>query len=136
MKTINIILLLMLLVMPNSLLAQEPEEEYLVHVVVLYDGNHDGVEEGVGKDIVVEARKGRNIVAVSLTNENSDAMFVLPYGLYYFSAWVPSTRFLFRWVCNYWGFVEIASWEQIKEKYFVINCYERFFLQFPFVMGG
>lgn len=104
--------------------------DYVVHVVVLYDGDHDGDQEGVGQGRVVEARQGGEIIAVSLTNEVSDAGFVLPGGFYRFSAWVPSTRLFYNWVCN--RLIEIDS----PEQYIIISCFERFFLQFPFVLGG
>lgn len=123
-----ILFLLALLFVPAR--AQDDPALSVVQIEIRYDPDHDGVEEGVGQDRAVEVRQNNKLVATALTDDHSQAGFVLNEGTYRVAAWVPPTTFLYYWVCNKIIFVDEPG--EIE----VIHCFERFFLQFPFVASG
>lgn len=100
----------------------------LLHVAVLWDVNHDGLEEGVGAGIPVLAGPVWNS-AIAYTNELSAVTFQVEPGIWYVRAEVPSTRPLFVWVC--YDFKTVDE----PEEFLVLHCRERFFLRFPFLKG-
>lgn len=101
-----------------------------VGVVVRYDPDHDGVYQDVGPGRVTEARRKGVIVAISQTDDDGVAYFVLPYGVYEFSTWVGSTRFFYYWECLTYDVVDEPG------ESFLTFCKERFFLRLPFSSSG
>lgn len=133
----KIALILILVVFAVALLlvparAQEPPAAVsVVQVEVRYDPDHDGVEEGVGEGRAVEVRENNKLIATALTDEHSQAGFVLTTDkTYRLSAWVPPTTFLYNWVCTKVVFVDDPG--ELE----VIHCFERFFLQLPWAASG
>jgi hypothetical protein len=95
-------------------------------VIVLYDGDHDGIEEGVGAGIPVWIGPNWS-PTVKLTNAVSAVSFTVEKGAWYVRAEVPSSFPLFVWVCHDFKVVDEP------EEFLVLRCRERFFLRFPFL---
>lgn len=134
MKKVLLLLTLIVFLMSMYVLAarsQAPDQpESIVRVSVRYDPDHDGFNQSVGPGRVVEARVDNTLFAVSQTNDQGVAPFVLPYGVYKFSAWVQSTRFLYYWDCT------ISDVVNSPTESFLMVCHERFFLKLPFASSG
>lgn len=106
--------------------AQAPEETAELHIIVLYDGNHDGEEEGVGSGVAVYIREsGSTQEFVNLTDHDSSAGFLVFPRSYFIHATPRQTRLFFTWVCD--GFVQVDE----EKKFHIVHCIEKFFIRIP-----
>lgn len=106
--------------------AQDGSELY---VIVLWDKDGDGLEEGVGPGVPVYVREsGATQRFVNYTDQNSSAGFLVDEGTtYLIEATPPQTRLFFVWVC--------FSQRHIDEptEYVVLTCVEKFFIRIPLI---
>lgn len=109
----------------------EPDATVILHATILYDGNHDGIEEGVGAGRLVGLYSGQDgsLLQTDKTDPNSHVVFAMEDGTYIVEAYVPSTRLFFQWVCQGSFYVPINRTVEI-------HCIERFIIQLPFVIAS
>lgn len=96
-----------------------------LHVIVTYDGNHDGESEGVGPQQLVALYQGGALHQIDHTDNNSAAFFFVPEGAYTVEAYIPPTRLFFEWVCRTTLYVE-------SDRILELRCFEHFVLRLPF----
>jgi hypothetical protein len=98
----------------------------ILHVAVLYDGDHDGITEGVGAGIPVWIGPNDH-PTLNYTGPNSEAAFLVEPGIWYVRADVPPTRPFWEWVCL--DFVPVDE----DHEYVILYCIERFRVRVPFL---
>lgn len=110
---------------------QLPEQTARLHVIVQWDNDHDGQEEGVGQGVPVTVRESASIQEfLGYTNRFSTASFVVDRRTYIVKAYPPQTRLFFVWICTDQELVDQDT------EYLILHCVERFFLWNPFVLNG
>lgn len=109
---------------------EEDKPDVVFQVTVLYDPDGDGIMEGVGAGVVVNARElSKSQGDIQITDSLSSAFFSLNTGLHRVTAFPKSTRFLYEWVCAETVFVSDTN-----DK-FVLRCEEKFFMRFPWTLS-
>lgn len=102
-----------------------PQDSVLT-VVVRYDPDHDGIEEGVGPGIPVYVGSAGS-ETLNFTDENSEAHYLVVEGVWLARAEVPSTHPFLVWVCGDYIVVD-----ELMET-LTIHCRQRFRISFPWL---
>jgi len=100
--------------------------EAILHVIVTWDHDYNGVWEGVGPGVPVWVGKAGN-ETLNYTDVHSTASYIVQPGVWLARAQPPPTRWFFVWVCG--GYKDVVE----PEEYLILHCYERWFLRIPFL---
>ena len=127
-----LLLAVVMALMAGEARAQEPEQpQAVLSVVVIYDGNHDGVQEGVGLGVPVLVREsGTAQETLNYTDNDSRARFVVNLRTYIANAYPRQTRLFYVWMC--FGSVHVDEPGEVL----TLRCVERFFMRLPWASVG
>ena len=102
--------------------------EAILHVIVTWDHDYNGVWEGVGPGVPVWVGKAGN-ETLNYTDDNSTASYIVQPGVWLARAQPPPTRLFYRWICG--GYI----WVLQPDETLVLICYEKFFLTLPWMLA-
>lgn len=104
-----------------------PSQLSVLTVVVMYDPDFDGIEEGVGPGIPVYVGNAGS-ETLNHTDDNSEAHYLVVEGVWLARAEVPSTNPFLVWVCGNYIVVD-----ELTET-LTIQCRPRFRIHFPWML--